>query len=59
MSNPDLITAARDWLADLSFQEFLTSEELEAHVATLSPEEILRAVERHWDGGLKDFITTL
>ena len=50
---PEQITAARDWLAELVFQDYDPEE-----FAAMPEEKIVRGVNRHWDGGIESFLAT-
>lgn len=50
---PENIQDMRDWLKDLSFRDI---EDIETFVDELSDNEVIDAVKRHYDGGLKQFI---
>jgi hypothetical protein len=45
------IEATREWLRDLTFYDEVDFDEL-------TPAEVERAVSRHWDGGIVDFLRT-
>lgn len=49
--DPDLIRAARAWVADCSWAELNSDED----VADLSDAEIIRGIQRHYAGGLAQF----
>jgi hypothetical protein len=48
-SHPEFVQAARDWVLDCSWKE--NPED----ILEMSDTEILRGVERHYDGGLSQF----
>lgn len=50
--NPELIKAMRDWVKDIVWKDVGD----ESDVDELSNAEILRGVERHYQGGIKQFI---
>ena len=51
--NPEIIKTMRDWISDCSWLDLDGSE-----VDSLSDEEVLRGVQKHFDGGIKEFIRT-
>lgn len=48
---PEVITEARDWIADCSWND-LDPEEIEE----LTDEEVLKGVKKHYSGGLEGFL---
>ena len=47
---PHVITAAREWVADCNF--------LDAdYIDSYTDQQILAGIERHYEGGLKQFLT--
>ncbi|VDM13182.1 unnamed protein product [Wuchereria bancrofti] len=48
------IEQMKDWLKDLSFQDIEPED-----IDDLSDEQVVKAVDRHWDGGIDNFVTTL
>jgi len=47
-----IIEDARDWLSECDWQDMEADDFL-----SISPQTVLRAVERHYSGGLKQFLT--
>lgn len=52
-ANP-AVAAMRSWLADCSWADVDS-----AQIQAMPDVQILRAVDRHWDGGLTDFLRTV
>lgn len=51
---PEALAEARAWLAEIQWADASPED-----IASMDARTIVAAIQRHWDGGLRDFLTML
>lgn len=56
---PEIIKLMKDWVKDCNWRETEDDDDSNSFVDSLSDEQIIRGVEKHYDGGVAGFLAAL